>query len=78
MVASGKGFAIIIRNTAPYAQAADMQRRMTYVARYRQNALTLLLRDAFAFGDSAAVFVCCLSPLAIRTARSRSQDCLRS
>ena len=42
------------------------------VARYRQNALTLLLRDAFAFGDSATVFVCCLSPLASDAAHSKS------
>ena len=42
------------------------------VARYRQSSLTLLLRDAFAFGDACTVFVACLSPLARDQEHSKS------
>lgn len=40
----GPNFAIRISNTAPYAQAQDMQRRMSYAQRYRQNALQRKLK----------------------------------
>lgn len=39
VITSRNDFAIIIRNAAPYAQSAGMQYRMTYVHKYRQNAL---------------------------------------
>lgn len=39
VIETGTDYTIVIQNTAPWARAQEMQRRMSYVHRYRQEAL---------------------------------------